>query len=383
MSDSLAELLRRSADGVPGPELDVGRLVARADTRRRRHRLVAVAATTALVAAVAVGTYAVLDGRPRDLQPAPNPSPNVVHPKQVSARPLVYAEGSIVHVGDRTIDAGARVMFVDVTDDGVVFMTDANDRLWFDDGSTAEVIGVVPTPHVGTYAVHTSNPGSLVVWPDGTRGGSRLVVYDTSLSAVVARLKDPDSFVSVDQNAVFTSPAWWETPGCWIIDRRPCPHPHLFRYDVGAGSTAKITRDAFEAELRADGRMFAGTQTSEKTGTVLGRGAAFTLAGRRLVPVDDDGHDTSLTLVNGDPVELRLPVADTGAWGGFWVAQWLDDDRVVLAGYQGFLDGVGQGDSYPASFVDLMACTLPDGICRVALPRSKVPYLLTGQRNFP
>jgi hypothetical protein len=277
-------------------------------------------------------------------------------------------------------------MFVDATDDGVVFMTDADDRLWFDDGSTTEVIGRVHTPHVGSYDVHTGNPGSLVVWfarnPDWPR--AELDVYDTSRHEMVARVHDVDYYVlHVDERYVYTSPDWSTTPGCWIIDRRRCPGPHLLRFDAVSGQTEEITQETYEAELRADPRMFAGTPSIEVTGTALGPGAAFTLVGRRLVPVDDDAHETSLTLTNGDPVELLVPAADKEGWGGFWVAQWPADDRVVLAGYQGFFDGVGQGDSYPASYVDLLVCRLPDGVCRVALPRSSAPYLLSGRMNFP
>ena len=60
-----------------------------------------------------------------------------------------------------------------------------------------------------------------------------------------------------------------------------------------------------------------------------------------------------------------------------------DDDRLVLAGYQDFGDGaegIGQGDSYSASFVDLLVCTLSNGVCDVVVDRSNVPYLLPGAR---
>jgi hypothetical protein len=299
----------------------------------------------------------------------------------------VYAEGSTVHVGDRSIEANARVMFVDVTDDGVVFMTDRDDRLWFDDGTTAEVIGVVHTPHVGSYDVYTGNPGSLVAWfsrnPDWPR--AELDVYDTSRGEVVAQVRDPDYFVlDVTARSIYTNPDWSERPGCWVVDVRPCPDPHLFRYDVASGSTEEVTRDVYEADLRADPRRLDGAADEEATSGYVGaRAPAFTRVGRRLVPVDPE-----LTRADGEPVaELRWPGAPAGpdSAAGFWVAQWLDDDRVVLAGYQDHGDGpegIGQGDSYPASFVDLLVCPLTDGGCELAVPRSEDPYVLPGPPAF-
>jgi hypothetical protein len=50
------------------------------------------------------------------------------------------------------------------------------------------------------------------------------------------------------------------------------------------------------------------------------------------------------------------------------VSQWLDDDHIVVWANR------SEGD-LPARVGDLLVCPLPDGICRVAVPRSSHPYV--------
>jgi hypothetical protein len=156
---------------------------------------------------------------------------------------------------------------------------------------------------------------------------------------------------------------------------------------VLSGLADIVTLAAFEAELRTNPRML--TRTTDdmpdddtSSLTVAATGARFTLAGRRLVPTDP-----GLTRADGAPVELRWPEVEalSDPPEGFWLAQWLDDDRVLLAGYQETgdgPDGIGMGDSYPASFVDLVTCSLATGVCDLTVPRSaSTPYLLPGPRG--
>jgi hypothetical protein len=308
-----------------------------------------------------------------------------VDPTHDTTRPLVYAVGSTVHVGDRSIDANARVMFVDATDDGVVFITDRDNRLWFDDGTTTESIGRVALLHVGMYPVSTANPGSLVVWPDGvspgrTLEGDEFVVYDTARREEVARLPFTGAYnqvLHVDEGHVFFNPDN-RTPGCWLYDVHVCSHAHLFRHDVASGRTRRISQRTFEAELSTQTRMFVLAESRGDTFTVFtGTGAHFRQDGRQLVPTDSNGDDTVFTRMNGDQVRLRLPASYAAARDNIGVVQWLDDDRVVLAVDQD-PDNIGIGDVYRAGLVDLAVCRLPDGVCRIAVRVSTVPYLSPG-----
>jgi len=381
MTESLGDLLRRSAEAAPEPRLDVGELVAHAGRRQRRRRLAVVASTTALVGAIVVGSFAVRGGQPRDLEPAPSRPPSDVYPPPPAARPLVYADGATVHVGEDTFDAGGTVSFLDATDDGVVFVTEESGRgwfndLWFNDGSSTEAIGRVSTQHVGMFAVWTANPGSLVVWSDPTSG--TLVAYDTSehevvgLPPTVARGSRADRlpFVDlpyVDENEIFF----------------PADGTHVLRYDLASGTTDRVSQAAFEAELRGHARLlvFDGERGDSGTAFADSVSARFDQVGRRLVPVDFQHPDlasgvTDLTLTTGESVRLRLPagyVAPLREQGQIRVVQWLDDHRLVLFANE------ANHDSLP-EVGDLLECRLPDGTCRVAVRAGSTPYVAPGTK---
>ena len=92
-------------------------------------RLAMAAGSAGVIAAIVVGSLAFRSDPSAEPDPAPSPSPSpspsvAVDPINDGTRPLVYAAGSTVHVGDETFDAGAVVGFLDVTDDGVVFVTE-------------------------------------------------------------------------------------------------------------------------------------------------------------------------------------------------------------------------------------------------------------------
>ena len=284
MTESLAELLRGAADAVRGPRLDVAELVAEARKRQRRRRLAASRGRPpSWVRSWWAPSRSGVVSRTSSSRRLPSPSPTVVDSTHDTTRPLVYAVGSTVHVGDRSIDANARVMFVDATDEGVVFITDRDNRLWFDDGTTTESLGRVALLHVGMYPVSTANPGSLVVWPDGvspgrTLEGDEFVVYDTARRKEVARLPFTGAYnqvLHVDNSHVFFNPDN-RTPGCWVYDVHVCSHPHLLRHDVASGSTRRISQSTFEADLSTQTRLFVLAESRGDTFTVFtGTGASF------------------------------------------------------------------------------------------------------------
>ena len=156
------------------------------------------------------------------------------------ARPLVYADGSTVHVGDKTVEARDPVAFIDATDDGAVYEAALDGTLWFTDGTTTSMIGTseftaAPTSHGGV--VTTGDSGSLVVWGDVSGRQERVpvefVVYDTSRREEVARIpftepgrcRQRGAYVDEDQVYFNPDPS---TPGCWAVDVQdihPCERP--------------------------------------------------------------------------------------------------------------------------------------------------------------
>lgn len=382
MSESLTELLRRSADSVREPLIDVGELVAAAGRRQRRRRLAIAAGAAGIAGAIVVGSLAFRSNPSSGPDPAPSPppapSPSVaVDTTEDGTRPLVYATGSTVHVGDQTFDAGGAVGFLDVTDDGVLFVNQDDERLWFNDGTTTREIGRVQIgpggfSYVPVY-VSTANPGAWVVWEDAasrTQGFiDQFVVYDTSRREVVARIPfvgHYNQLLHVDDGHVYFNPDKG-SPGCWVFDIQFCDDPHVLRYDLGSGETTKISQTTLEAELTIVPRMLvlSEPQAQGDSGTrfTVHFFAWFKQVASRLDPRDSGGGDTVFTRTNGGAIRLRVPsgyTAPGGEDGGIRLSQWLDDDRIVLEASD------GNGDTGP-SHGDLLVCRLPDGVCAVAL----------------
>jgi len=392
MTDTLSELLHRSADAVAGPRPNVDELVARAGRRVRRRRVAVTATTAGVVAAVVVGAFAVRGAQPRDLEPAPSPSPAPSPPSSVAvdtsgARPLVYAEGRTVHVGDHTVEADQPVGFVDVTDDGAVFEAMLDHTLWFTDGTTTTAIGTTsytaaPTFHGGVW---TGDTGSLVVWGDlagrPKREAKELMVFDTSLMAEVGRFPAIGQYtlvLYVDDDHVYFNPDNY-TPGCWVYDAQRCNDPHLFRYDVASGETTKIRMAELDAEVATHARMFVAHIDDIESFNDVHQGAAFAQDGGRLV----HAFPSALTRTDGTPVRLRAPRGWTapgpgpeGFDGTIQVSQWIDDDTVVVWADDG-------GGDLPAKNGDILVCELTEGVCRVEVARSTTSgYVLPVRRYY-
>jgi hypothetical protein len=285
-------------------------------------------------------------------------------------------------MGDKTVEAQDPVAFIDATDDGVVFEAALDCELWFTDGTTTSVIGssawtAAPTAHLGN--VVTGDSGSLVVWRDVTSCKDQrthgFVVYDTARREVVGRipLEDNDgSLLYVDEDQVYFSPQL--SPGCWVHDIHTCHDPHLFRFDVPSGRTTKITLAELDAELSNRARIFVSSLPELiEYYSHFRPGASFRQVGSRLAYA----YPAALRTTSGDEIRLRLPDGWTapgpspepeGFPGRIQVSQWLDDDHIVVFANDG-------GGDLPAKEGDLLVCRLPDGGCRVAVPRSSRPYV--------
>ena len=350
MSQNLGELLRRSAEAVPEPRVDVGELVARAGRRQRRRRLGVAAVAAVAVGAVVVGSIAFRSNPTDEPEPAPSPAPSPravspsIRPGRVRsctppARPCTSATRPSTPVA---------TWFRRRTDDGVVFMTGCpwprpactddtdgewfSDTLWFNDGSTTKAIGRAPTEHIGTFEVYTANPGSLVVWADATSRTknwiTRYVVYDTSRQEVVGRIPYTgiyNTVLHVDEGQVFFNPDS-ETPGCWVIDVQSCSDTATAALRPGVREDATISAAAFEAELRTDPASAVGRGAGRHRDAVHRSGhGAVQPGGSRLEPVDSNGDPTAFMMTTGGPVALRLPAGYPVPGEEMPLVQWLDD----------------------------------------------------------
>jgi hypothetical protein len=219
-----------------------------------------------------------------------------------------------------------------------------------------------------------------VVWADASHGTDKpvdeFVVYDTSRREEVARttpMPDPSDDVVVlhlGEDRVYFIPDS-STPGCWVEDIHPCRHPQLLRLDVTTGETTKVPASELVGVLDASARTF---QAASQHGRVVYGAPRFALVGHRLVASIDNyavSADAPVKLAQGPKLRLGLPTGYVPPWpgnggGDVEVSQWLDDTHVTLF--------VRDGD-LPASNGDLLICEVPDGVCRVAIPRASQPYV--------
>lgn len=375
MTETLHELLRRGASAVAAPPLDLRALVAEVDRRRRRRRSVLIAAAAAGLGACVVGTALLVGGgSPSDrTAPADSPSPSASTTESGSLRPLTYAEGRTVHVGEQTVVADKPVAFIAPTDDGAVYEAALDGTLWFTDGATTRVIGTsqfaaAPTSHRG--AVATGSAGSLVVWADvvSTDGSpTELVVYDTTRLAEVGRIPFPVRGQGARIDYVGEDEVWYRTDDGRADATR-------FRFDVRTRTITAHPRSDFEAALGADPRNFAAVT---RDGQVVHGLPSFTEhRGRLVARLHSEGRDEDaapVTLANGSELQVRLPRGYVRPWPAdedpaLAIAQWLDDDRIVLWADDG-------GGDLPAKEGDLLVCRLPDGACEITVPRASQPYL--------
>ncbi|MGH3505835.1 MAG: hypothetical protein ACRDO2_01380 [Nocardioidaceae bacterium] len=372
MSESLRDLLRQGADTVEGPRLNVDYLVAQAKRRLVRRRLAAVAASVVAVVMISAGGFAL---QPDDQTPAPAPpSPDKTDRRLGTPRALTYAEGATIHYGDQIIEAGGVVDFVEATDDGVVYVLQDDDRVWFSDGSVTDQIGEAERIHF-TVQIVTANPGSLVAWDERTESdpdSDELVVYDSQLRQIVARIQQPEGSHSlvVNRDRIY-----------WEVTRRGGA-PAVRRFDVSSAISASISFDTYHSELASNPRMLRiGRPTYWDAGIpdrVAQRQAYFKQVGRRLVASDSVSrgslaNSTAPTrLLDGRALRLRVPHGYGAGFDESLVAvQWLDDGHLVLFSHH-------EHNEFPAHVADLLVCPVPTGTCRVVVAASDTPYVAPG-----
>jgi hypothetical protein len=367
MSD--LDLLRSLGDQIVPPPFDDLR-----ETARRRNHRTATATAVVVAAAVAIAIGAV------QLEVIEHRSaPPVDVPKVDTSRPLTYAEGATLHVGEQSVTMLSEVVEIDLTDDGVVART-SDGGIWFTAGSDPVQIGTLGEPGArfdptelpgfvepgygfGTangFAV-SGNSGSLVAWwefPEPDR--PELVVYDTAARKETAR--QPIE-IAAGRSALLASVterfAYWYVDPEWINLDVPSA-----RIDLDTGEQARITPDEYTADVPPPGTprtILVGSDENGGGGPYQVREGL--IAGLLQLGMDARAHSID-PAGPGDLVALdgatRTPFAFT-APPGFrdpdpppgWLTQWIDDDTIVIAFR-------GEKSS------DLLVCDVSTGACDLA-----------------
>jgi hypothetical protein len=415
MSDVLREALSERADAVDPPRLDTQAVVASGEQRLRRRRLGAVAASVLAVALVVGVPAAVLELRheSRSVEQPEVPTPPEKGDEKVvtGPRPLVYAEGPELHVGDRTLALGKMraghgivgaspdsMVSLHVTDAGAVFAT-FDGRIWFSDGSSAEHIGTVPGPRREpghTTFVHglpqswieTDDAGSRAAWLEHpSRGRPQLVVYDTAARAVQSRVVLP-----VPQGVGKAQFPGWEDAESGLYGDHVYWHlvivprygsigpPRLMRTKLSTGTTERATRRMLAAERYGNPRTLVIGKGAEAE-VVTGRdGQAFQRFGSRLEPVRFDHDITNANYrvpafhpVTGEQLRFRAP-ARLAESNELVLFQWMDDDRFALSTRPLF----GSNERR-----DLVICRVSTERCEIAVRKGPGAWLLLPEASLP
>jgi len=361
------DLLRTLGDQLAPPSLDSLRETAR--RRGRRARIASVGVSAAAV--VAVTATAVV------LTPDDDPDPRPAEPSRVeetSTRPLTYADGSTIHYGDQTVDAGSPVSELDLTDDGVAFRTE-DDRIWFTDGTSIDEIGargepVEPAGELEAWAMRSDftdgrstgwivsgNSGSNLMWFDFTDPGTpEVVVFDTSTDEELLRagIDIPSGSWTGPHSVTEDSAYFFRDPDPVADDEMP-----QVRLDLTTGAQTRISSEEYLADAGSrPARSFQishAEQGFELYEIVEGAGRQFDVHHGRLRPMGMQPIEVRDGLTGGR-LALQAPngYPDTNP---IWLVQWLDDDSVVI------FDPIGDQDQ-------LLVCPVPRGACEVAVTAS-------------
>jgi hypothetical protein len=297
-------------------------------------------------------------------------------------RPLTYAEGQTIHLGNRTIDTHLDLLSLDVTDDGAAFTT-LDGYVWFTDGSSIEQIGfanpgrplrsgvvwgLAGRPNDRVVSAPT---GSRLAWVEFPRGDRpEIVVYDTHRRDEVARVpvdlghrcRSCGHIVAVRGDDVF-----WTDRLEHGLGQSGERHSQalLARYSVSTGKRSSITVEDYQRLLRRSPRMLVVGPTLESGTVESGINQDFAFIGEELVAGGRGTGRPMFDPVTGRRLVLRVSPRygyGFGAAERLYLFQWLDDDRFALLDGTGWNSGEYRGE-------DLLVCRLSTGRCTVAVRR--------------
>jgi hypothetical protein len=350
--------------------------------RRRLAVTVAAGAVALGVVALSVGTGVLPRGTGEGADVAARPLAAPGSPAQ--PRPLTYAEGSTIHLGDRTIDTQRDLLSLEVTDDGAAFTTFYG-GVWFTDGRTVTQIGVTSAARATDTGVQWGPAGRPIGRVVAARTGSRLawleypvfgdrveppeiVVYDTRERHRVARLPvtaNADCPVCAQVIAVRDDDVYWsDLSQSTLVSANRGSARNLFRTEVSTGNTRRVPATEYRSVLRRGPRALVVGDSLESGAVGDGVGEDFALVGGLLVFHALGGGRETFDAGTGQRLLLRAPAryAHAGPAESFYLFEWLSDDRFAMLDATAWHTGVHRGE-------DLLVCTISTQRCTVAIRR--------------
>jgi hypothetical protein len=361
MSD--LDLLRRLGEDIVPPPLDALRETAR---RRGRRAATAAVVAVAVVAAIVFGAVQLAVNENRSTEPTDELPTD-------TSRPLTYAEGATLHVGEKAVTMSAAVAEIDLVDGAAVVRTD-DGGIWLTDGGAPEQIGTLgaPAPAFGPKLppfdsvsfVVSNNTGPLAAWLEFPEPDQpELVAYDTATGEETARQPiDVKAGSGVVLTFVDDRYAYWD------VDPQPFDDP------AGVGRTDLATGEQIMDTKAAEGPdpLPVGPPRTILVSHREGGGPPYevddgirqqftTMPGGHFEPAGEQPLEV-LDGATGTPFVFGAPSAYPARQVASWVTQWVDDDTFVMAAYRLDPDSVDLG---PA---DLLTCQVATRACETTVP---------------
>lgn len=350
MTEKLKHLLHERAALPDFAVPDVDRLV-RDGTRRARRRSLTLG-TAGLAVATVAGALVLQSA----LGPGDADGPPDVATPSVRADVPTYARGSVIHVGDDTVEVGHEVRAFVRTTVGYV-VADPTGTLWSVVGGSVSEVGVVQAEQPRLVS---DVAGSLVGWVEF--GGERpeFVVLDQASGEQtrsseatdpamgdLADTENPAYFYAIDGATAY----WRDQRGAVAVDvasggATVVDAAALNGFDLidAEGDLIAFRSDDGDAVVIGPTRA----EAEQRIETFGGAPGSFSPDGRFLT-LDEDKPQV-YDVASGEQVDFDVP-------RGFAVGyEWLDADTLVM------ISAAGEKDP-----VDLLTCAVPEGTCEVAV----------------
>ena len=349
MTEKLKNLLHERAAQPDFALPDVDALVQNGDRLVRRRRTAMVGGLAALAVVGSLGVAQLLGGA----TPSSAPVPVTDAPPSAGLLPVTWATGSVIHVGNESIDVGVEVTSYVVTSVGYVFTDPAGVVHGVVDGEVSDLGRVDPDrPHL---VADDDDPRAG--WLDPTGSRAVFVVHDL-VSGETIRNDDATDGLDPEPHensagyfyAIDDATAYWrDTRGVVAVDLASGDAEVL--EIEGRGQIEVKDAASGQVVFSQGNRTFVGPSPGAAVDLHQSWGDVGALSPDGRWYTQDADEPTVFDTATGE--KARFDLADYGFATGY---AWLDNDTVVM---------IAAKDPESSS-AELLACQVPAGSCRVA-----------------
>lgn len=342
MTETLKNLMHERADQPDFALPDVQDLVRNGDRLVRRRRTTMIGGVAALAVVGSLGVASLWG----TLSPGSAPVPVTDAPAAATSLPVSWATGSVIHEGSRTIEVGREVTSYVRTSVGYVFADPDGVVHSVKDGDVTE-IGQLPG-HVRRLV--SDEQGPLAGWVEDAGTKPEFVVYDQESGTYVrndeagADANGTAKFYALDDSTAY----WRDARGAVAVDLETGAY-EVLDPNPPAEFDVRDAQNGLRAFWGPQGmRVGVTPQDSRELTGAFGDMGVLSPDGRWYS--QDADEPMVFDTATGDRVAFDL--ADYGFATGY---EWLDAGTVVMLAAK----------NPTSSPVELLACQVPEGSCRV------------------